>query len=85
MFRSKYDLCTWFSKTGVKIVYDSFKYGPSKADKRVNDMQCCLIKADASHDFESCKNPALEVFKNSSKWRWIFTDLHKSMCLQIVL
>ena len=44
------------------MVYDSFKFGPRAADKRATDLERCLIKAEATRTFESCKNPALEAF-----------------------
>ena len=60
--RFENDLCTWFSKLRAKVVYNSFRYGPSTADKRVTDMERCLIKSEATRTFESCNNPALEAF-----------------------
>ena len=68
----------------AKVVYDSFKYGPSKANRKVNDMERCLIKVEASRAFESCKNPALEAFiSNVSERRWI--DLILDFWAQIFL
>jgi len=72
--RFENDLNTWFSKMRAKVVFDSFKCGPSKADKRVTDMERCLIKSEASRTFESCKNPALEAFIKCCRAE---VDLHR--------